>query len=223
MSDKNRVLLLTDSLGCPREEINVKDTWTDKLIRDLTNYNMYFYTYCVRGLYSKKVPDEYIRDLNPDIVISQIGIVDASRRAMHYSLNRIIQHIPGISKCVNYFCSKHHYSITRLLNIHYASQNDLRTMYLNIIEKTTAKLIILAIAPCGSVLKGKTYDIENDINRYNKVAEALAATNSERVVFLDPYINTNPDDLFISDGHHLNENTNNTVYEKLKEVLISDL
>ena len=38
-----RVLLITDSLGCPREEIGVKDTWTDRILTKWSSKNVHFY------------------------------------------------------------------------------------------------------------------------------------------------------------------------------------
>lgn len=40
---QKRVLILTDSLGCPRNETTVEHTWTDKILR--WNQENYFFLY----------------------------------------------------------------------------------------------------------------------------------------------------------------------------------
>ena len=110
-----RIVIITDSLGCPREEINVNDTWTDKILKQWSGYQSNsFYTVCSRGLSSKDVSLEYIALLKPDLIICQIGIVDACRRALSRTEQAIISRIPGLGNIVKGFCSKHHLQITKM-------------------------------------------------------------------------------------------------------------
>ncbi len=216
-----RGLIITDSLGCPRDEINVEDTWTDLLIQQENKMNICFYTYCVRGLHSKTVPYQYIISIKPDIIIFQVGIVDASRRAMSETINKIVKRIPLVSRVVNHVCSKYHYQITKHINIHYASENDIKSLYTNILNNTSAKLFIILIAPSSLVIKKKTFNIENDINRYNNVFKSLKEKYDNRIILINPYEGLDPDELFINDGHHLNKETNYLVYKMVNEQLLN--
>ncbi len=78
-----RMPVITDSLGCPRTETSVENTWTDKLLKYLNDKpDLIIYTYCVHGLHAGIIPIDYIHEIKPDILIAQVGIVDACRRAL---------------------------------------------------------------------------------------------------------------------------------------------
>lgn len=38
-----RLLIVTDSLGCPRQETVVDNTWTDKIIKEFKRSKLFFY------------------------------------------------------------------------------------------------------------------------------------------------------------------------------------
>ena len=77
-----RILLITDSLGCPREEIAVYDTWTDRILSKWSSGKIHFYTLCKHGLAADDIDINYVKEISPDLIIMQIGIVDACPRAL---------------------------------------------------------------------------------------------------------------------------------------------
>ena len=77
-----RILLITDSLGCPREEIAVYDTLTDRILSKCSSGKIHFYTLCKHGLAADDIDINYEKEISPDLIIMQIGIVDACPRAL---------------------------------------------------------------------------------------------------------------------------------------------
>ena len=157
--DKVRVLLLTDSLGCPRVETDVTNTWTEKVVREFSGNKLYFYTYCVHGLSTKTIPIEYIYEIKPDLMIVQVGIVDACRRAMPQNIEKIIRHIPLFSKIIRYFCRMWHFEITKFFNIHYSTSSELLYLFEDILKKMTCTVLFIPIAPAGTIMKQKVYHL----------------------------------------------------------------
>lgn len=209
-----RVVIVTDSLGCPRRETKVCATWVDKILKSRFAKNFYFYTVCIPGLSSKCVPMDYLAELEPDIVILQVGIVDACRRVLGSRVGHWISLVPVVRDIVRSVSSRYHYQLTRLYNVHYASISDYERMIRFILDKTKAVIFFVPIAPAGEVFRKKIYNIDNEIQKYNSVAKKI---KDKRLVYLNPY--TTKKQIFISDGHHLNDLGIELVYEEVKEVL----
>ena len=79
-----RILIITDSLGLPREEVKYKNVWTDMLLNKCLAENILYYTILKRALTIKELHEIKsnmgIGCLHPDLIIFQFGIVDAVRR-----------------------------------------------------------------------------------------------------------------------------------------------
>ena len=221
MAEKKRVILLTDSLGCPRKETSVEITWTDRVLRSFSG--CYFYSCCIHGLYAKMVPIEYIHELQPDLIIIQMGVVDACRRAMPDILEKIVRHIPLLSNLVRYVCRKFHFGITRLFNIHYTSVENFYSLFVNVLEHSETDICFITIAPASFVMKSKVYNFEQDVKEYNKVFLKLQNKYGKRIHIINPYENSDPDELFIGDGHHLNEKAHDIVFSSVSNYLSSFL
>ena len=201
-----RLVIVTDSLGCPREETVVDNTWTDKIIKEFSSGDIYFYTVCKHGQSFSNVPIEYILELDPDIVVIQIGVVDACRRVMGRWLGMLVAHIPIISSAVHKLAHRFHYSITKYVNIHMASKAVVRQKCLRLLNNTKAKFVFIAIAPASSIMNNTVYSFSPDVDDYNNVLKDLAELFSDRVRYINPYKEVKcTDDLFIKDGHHLSE------------------
>lgn len=214
-----RVLLLTDSLGCPRRETNVNITWTDRVMQKMKDSEFIFYTYCMHGLHFKKIPVEYIYEINPEIIILQVGVVDACRRTMHLLTDKIISKIRGINTIIHFFRKKYHYRWTKLVNIHYSSLQDVEEMCIKLLKIKNVKICIIPIAPASSKMKKNTYNFENDVNAYNSIFYKLEANSDGRVICVNPYFESKCDDIFLEDGHHLNAIGLDLVYKEIIEYL----
>lgn len=214
--DTQRVLIITDSLGCPREETPVDQTWVDRVLRD-NNSQCVFYTYCSHGLFFKRIPVEYISEINPGIIIVQVGVVDACRRTMSIPFETIVRKIPIISAIVHYLAKKYHFQLTRIREIHYTSIQKIYEICCDIVKKTNGRIYFIEIAPSSSVMEKKVFNFKNDVDSYNEVFRKVENEYPERVRLLCPY--RGRDELFLSDGHHLNNVGMELVYKCVDEVL----
>lgn len=223
-----RILILTDSLGCPRPEIKVRQTWTDKLLSAYCGTDIVFYTYCIRGLASNDIPFTYIEDLCPDIIICQVGIVDACRRAMSLREQRIISKIPLFRRCVRIITKKYHYQLTKARNIHYVKVNDyVRNM--KRVEAYCQRAIFIGIIGPGEFLVRRTWNVERDVKEYNDaLRDAIDNSRSDMLTaFSDELLNEDVNKyLLAEDGHHLNPDGNMQLFllvkRKLDNVLKED-
>lgn len=196
-----RVLLLTDSLGCPRKETNVDNTWVDRILKAFQGRDI-FYTMCIHGLDVRQVKSMMwcIRELEPDIIIVQLGIVDASRRALTRIELKVLQVLP-FRNCIRKLISKHHYRMTKIRNIHYATKHELRECIEELIGIAREKLGWIRIVG-GQGLETQCYNLSKDIEDYNNEINLI---KNEEFTVIDPYSNVdNCDGILLSDGHHLN-------------------
>ena len=177
-----RILLITDSLGCPREEIAVYDTWTDRILSKCSSGKIHFYTLCKHGLAADDIDINYVKEISPDLIIMQIGIVDACPRALGRKESWWIGRIPIVKSIVKRVCRRYHYVITRLRNKHYCSVKKFSNVIGKIKEGTVATLVFISIAPGGEGLRNKCYNLQRDIDRYNS-----SVKNRTDVLFLNPY------------------------------------
>ncbi len=214
-----RVLLLTDSLGCPREEIPVKKTWTDMiLLKYAKNSEYYFYTECKHGLSVAFLDLDYIKEINPDLIICQLGIVDASRRAFPRLFIRFVSFIKPLSKIINRFARKYHKKLTRINNIHYATKEVFRKKLRELLGYAK-KTIFISIAPPGKFLIDSVYNIENDVQVYNDILKKIAEDNNNCTI-INPYSKeTKTENYILSDGHHLNDYGEILVFNAIDDYL----
>ena len=215
MKSKIRVFILTDSLGCPRAEINVKDTWVDKLLCARSSENEVFYTYCKPGLQASLIDIPYLREYEPDIMICQFGIVDACRRALTNRELGLIKRFPYVRNWVNRFCKKHHYMLTRNRDIHYSSLELFREVVENLIDSMpNTKIYFLEIAPPGPFLIDSVFSVEDDVRKYNDVLKLNSKGNA---CFVELYNDSK--EYLLTDGHHLNIWGNDMVYRKTVQII----
>lgn len=215
MKSKIRVFILTDSLGCPRKEINVNDTWVDKLLYARSGKNEVFYTYCKPGLQVNSLDIPYLSEYEPDIMICQFGIVDACRRALTNRELSLIRRFPFLRDWVNSFCKKHHYMMTKKREVHYTSLELFRDKIEDLIDSMpNTKIFFLEIAPPGPFLIDSVFSVEDDVRKYNDVLKYNSKGNA---YFVELYNNSTK--YLLDDGHHLNIFGNDIVYRKSVQII----
>ena len=220
-SKRQRVLLLTDSLGCPREEIDANDMWIDRILSEFGD-RATFYTSCHYGLSAKTIPMSYIGYLKPDYIICQVGIVDSCRRALTIKEERFVSGIPLFGEMVRRFCSRKHLFLTKIREIHYANLDEFSDSIDSLQKLTKIRLSLIEIAPPGRFLVDKTYNVENDVSKYNSII--YSKENSGMCDVIRPYSNSGLSDcneyLLKVDGHHLNILGNDLVYKAVRNYLL---
>lgn len=200
---KLRILILTDSLGCPRKETPVEKTWVERILRKYSG-DFIFYTYCEHGLSTEKLKMDYIMEINPDIIVCQIGIVDACRRVFSKRFINLISVIKPLSKMVNYIARKYHRFFTSIRNLHYVNKQEFQQKIETLVSYAR-KVVFISIAPPGDSMIEKIYNVKEDVNEYNKVFLNISNGN-ESCIFLNPYESEPKTSKFLlEDGHHLSD------------------
>ena len=213
-----RAMIITDSLGCPRAETSVADTWTDKILQKWCDGKIVFYTQCYRGLSALDVDYDHVHWLTPDIIICQIGVVDCSRRVLTRTELRILSKIPIINKIVHRICSKYTYNLTKIRNRHYQSEKQFKEKMQSIIDDNKSEVYFIEIAPASNYMKHKLYNFEADIIRYNDILNNLDYKNGGGVI--QAYRDAdNIENLFLSDGHHLTQYGTELVYNSVNKII----
>ncbi len=211
------MLLLTDSLGMPRENIPLEKTWVYKVIKKFGTKNIIF-TFSRRGLTSDEIKNNS-KDIfvyyNPDIVIAQFGIVDCTRRVLPKRLRFIARGY------IRKFIQKYHYAITKLYTLRYVSHNKFKEnilLFNNLAAQQGTTIIYIKISPPGEYLKKKVFKIEDDVRTYNELIIS-SSKNFKNVIVIDPYKNHKPEEFLLDDGHHLNEFGHELVFNSIKNFL----
>lgn len=213
-SKRRRVLILADSLGCPREGTPVENTWVDRILQKYSD-KFIFYTYCEHGLSARNLKLNYIEEIKPEIIIVQIGIVDAVRRALPLNLLKVINAIKVLQNIIRCFVRKNHYFLTKTKEIHYCNLDEFKAK-INTLVGLTKNSMFVTIAPPGKYMCDITYNVEADVAKYNEAIIDIANSNSQTVA--NPYADIS--DFLLEDGHHLNSVGVDAVYKSVDSYLM---
>lgn len=207
---KKRILIITDSLGCPRNQIPPNQTWTEKIISKYGG-EVLIYTYCIYGLRCTDIPFGWIQFLKPNIIICQFGICDACKRATPEKILNILQKFQKVGKVYQRFASKYHYYLTKFWNIHYTDLFTFEVLVKKLCVLRQSQIAFIPIAPPGDYLINKSYGILSDVKEYNSVFIKNARSNN--ITLLSVYDGVKSNDIILKeDGHHLNARGNELVY-----------
>jgi lysophospholipase L1-like esterase len=219
----SKIVIITDSLGMPRIEIPLEDTWIYKFM--IQSKDDEIFPFAQRALTTKHIVARglltEILYCKPDKAIIQIGIVDCVRRALPRTVLSIASRIPKVRTLVLAFSSKHHYFMSKYwIGEHRLVPPDMfEKNIVQIIESLHAigcKTSFIAIAPPGKTLIDKVYDVQNDVKKYNDILNQVAVNKSNfDVDILNPYFKHDAEDFLLEDGHHLNAYGATLVSEKV--------
>lgn len=214
-----KVIVITDSMSMPRNNIRYEDTWYYKLKHKLKSYK--FIDKEHRGSMSNRLVSEgggfanilpgsdLLEFYNPDIIIIQLGIVDCSPRYISiYSFGyKVLTKLPFFLQKI-YYNFKKKYSKRSSKNA-YISPQIFHNNYKNFINraiKLNSKIIITEISPVSTEFQIKSPEINISIKRYNNILKKLSDKN-ENVFLFSPFYefqsNFLIDELHYSKiGHH---------------------
>jgi lysophospholipase L1-like esterase len=220
-----RILIVTDSLGMPRENIPVKDTWVERLMSSAPPVNIW-YVISRRSLTIKNIAFELLNEiklLSPDVLIIQAGICDCCRRALSLRVLRLISHIRFIRGIIHRIVAKYHYYFTCLYCVRYTTVSEFRQSLKKItsyIKEKRIRAAFIRIADPGDALVKRVYDCKHDIDWYNHILERSLGDD---IPILNPYFDHDVKEYILEeDGHHLsilgNEIVSKTVLSWLKSL-----
>jgi hypothetical protein len=214
-----RLVILTDSLGYARDEINVNDTWTDRILREFKE--VVIYEISIGGLTMSKFDMNRLKYLEGDALICQVGIVDANRRAFRRKEVIAFSSIPVVGKVIHKIAKKHHYTLTKIRNIHYCNLPVFKRRISELCNYIKGECFFVEIAPPGRALVEQVYHVSEDVEAYN---EAITSLENEKIHVLRPYSDSqieNPNEFLLEDGHHLNLLGEELVYQAVKKAIQS--
>lgn len=214
--NKNRILVLTDSLGLPRETpelVEYEETYFYQLRKEFTGAEFIQSSIGGATINVLSTQAEYLRLLKPNIVILQSGIVDSSPRALTQFELDLVKRIPLISKYIAHLIRKNKSFLRKRRGITYTSHPifEERLKHLrNVFSEAT--IVCLGIVPANKQYEENLPGVGKNIEMFN---------DSLRKEFGDLFIDNS--DLvetgLMSDNHHLNKKGHKVVYQKLRQSL----
>lgn len=221
-----KILCVGDSLGLPRKGVKYEDTWFYKLsdkYRDI-----HFIAKFVRELTTDRF--EPIGDFsdyyNPDVVITQFGIVDCAPRIINerlrkwkmiLSLSSMLKFDKLVWKVIK---NKYHRDNPNVVYIQPAAFENNVKRYFEKLQLGGAKLIIVVkICTPGSSVKEKSPCMVDNVKKYNAIFDKVAS-QFEHVITIDPL--SEGDDINYVDGYHTNDKGFQIVFNQLEKVLIEN-
>ena len=221
-----RIMIITDSLGLPRDNMPIEKTWVELVLAGIpTGSDARAYTFMERAQLMETVGNDRLSNiqlLKPDILLVQCGVVDCLRRVFPKKILSRIQLFPGIRALAHKLAQRHHYRLTKL----YAARDTTPEAFQKSVENILGAMKVhggrtafIRIADAGDALKRRIYGAEGDIRRYNAMLESV---QGEGAAFLDPYVGRAANDCTAAeDGHHLSELGHGLVAECVLEWLNS--
>ncbi len=212
-----RILIATDSLGAPRndeEVITYDETWVGMITKNLKSQGHEVIAFTDNGLSSIALFRNVKSKLtlyNPDIVITQYGIVDCAPRVLK---NReiLLSKLFFLSKPVHYIAKKYHAPLSKIRNICLTPltlfQENVEEIYTLFKTDNNAQIITIAIAPANEDYINKSPRIQDNIDRYN------TALKDQCDQFIT-YEGVDASTIYLPDAHHLNKKGHEVLYQKL--------
>jgi lysophospholipase L1-like esterase len=212
-----RILIITDSLGAPRNDVEIityDETWVGLITKYFQSQGHEVIGFTDNGLSSTMLLN-YVKSkltlYNPDIVVTQYGIVDCAPRVLK---NReiLLSKLFFLSKPVHYIAKKYHAPLSKLRNICLTPfplfKENVEEIYALFKKNNKAEVVTIAIAPANDDYIKKSPQIQNKIEQYNTVLQFHCDKFIE-------YGDVGPTILFLPDAHHLNKKGHETLYQKL--------
>ncbi|MCC2636664.1 MAG: hypothetical protein K0Q68_383 [Moraxellaceae bacterium] len=222
MPAMKKILILTDSLGVPRTrpELLADDVcWVYRLV-DEGSDRFRFRLSTVPGLDSRQLlamSRLYHAAIVPDVIVLQVGIVDAYPRALKRIELSLLARLPGfLSRFVHALVKRFYASLVRLRNIHYVEPEEFRR---NLLEFRSlfpdTRILVLPVAPATAEYRRRNPLVAQSIADYNLILGEVFGEG-----FLgDCFAGEPPEAVVTSDNHHLSELGNERVFEVVRRAL----
>lgn len=200
--------IITDSLSLSRDCTPIESTWVDRFMQTMGGgAKIYFFPQ--RGRHTKDIilqKQDLLTYQKADIVIIQVGVVDACRRIIKRGWERILLTLPITRYLYKIISKRLMFHLTSLYEFHYVSP-------------TCFKENIYHIAPPGKKLIEKVYNIQEDINHYNAILEECSL--EKHFTIAQAFKDCDKNHITIADGHHLSRYGHSLVLNCLVKILKS--
>lgn len=207
---KKKILILTDSVSLPRRIddsfVKWEETYVYKLKEFYVNYEIIYVAIGGATIKDFRRQVNYYKVIEPEIVILQCGIVDATPRAY----GKIEMEL--IKKIKFYRFTKPTVDFLRKFRAHNYNSPKKFEEILNEIKIGLNPNIFfsLGIIPSSEAYEKKAPGITENINNYNSILKR----NTEFV-----NLSNIPKEGISSDHHHINRKGHRFIYSELKKIL----
>lgn len=220
---KETMLIIGDSLPLPNKYIEYEKSYPYKLkIHYKKEYNLINLAKRSNDteiLTRQSNLEDDIINLNPNIIILNIGINDCTPRLFNKKQKFILGNLPSIlRKMIIKLYSRNRYVITKFRKKVYVKESNFVAnieKVVNISRDLNSKLIIISINETNEKNNYRNYGMNTNIKNYNNRMEELSMIYN--FSFID--INVEAEKLnahfLIRDGIHFNEIGNNIVFERI--------
>lgn len=209
----NKVVFLTDSLSLPRdlpEKVSYEETYLYLLKEYFPNFEFIQFAFGGATINDLNKQADYIKSVNPSIVIIQSGIVDCAPRTLTRFELDFIHRIPLISNFILKVIRKNAILIRNNRKITYTKELDFELKLNNIKNKfNDSKVYAIEILPVSVEYEKKVPGITTNVIKYNMV---LHSVFSENLIETKKF---NKEEI-MSDFFHLNKKGHKLIFEKLK-------
>ena len=211
-----KILIITDSLGLPRNEpqkVDLEKTWPyliQQEFKDGIVVQMSLGGATIGDLFNQI---SYYRAFAPDVVIVQSGIVDCAPRAFKKGELEIMQRLPLFNRFILPLVKKRTHLIRNKRNISYTNPALFSNLVNGFIKEFgKEKLYWIGIIPAVEAYEKKLPGITNAITNYNKIIQNILGNH---------YIDTLgiPKEGIMPDFHHLNNIGNRYVFDQVLKKL----
>lgn len=211
MNSRPILLIFTDSVALPRKHdsgmILWKDTYISKIKISYPDYEVINMSFGGASIKDLRTQVNYYKILNPDIVILQCGIVDASPRAFGRIEMEIIKKM-RIFRITKLFVS----FLRKYRSHHYASPKEFEE---KLVEFKTAlnpkRFLAISIIPACKEYESILPGVTKSINIYNSILKK----HSDDFIILDQI----PREGILNDHHHINAVGQSYIFEQVQRLL----
>jgi lysophospholipase L1-like esterase len=217
-----KISVIADSLTLPRKEDNdvilYENTWPYLLERKINNNigESIVINFGMRERTTDELTDyeiqEYVKFIEPDIVIMQVGVVDAMPRVISRKEKKILKSIfipSHLRKFIIENRKKNRQEITLKdpLKKVYVRPDKFKDNILQFIKKikdynNDISVILIPILVDSFFFEEKSPGSESNLNIYNNILIEISKTTNQH--FLDiPETDVNKSSFFCKDGYHL--------------------
>jgi lysophospholipase L1-like esterase len=225
-----KILLVGDSISMvrPKEEILFQDLYIIKLnVKYPCNIivNAALRSNDTRNILKEHFLNEYVIPLSPDIVILQLGIVDASPRIFTKN-EKLILSILSKSRIMNplarkiiEYRSKRRYKFTKNKSFSYVPLEDFKKNLELFLFKCkelnpNVQFIVVNICKPGKFMIERNFGIDSQIINYNKALSDFSKRNNFQLI--DTYLFTSKNsETILPDGYHISAMTHLFLYDEL--------
>ncbi len=215
--DKQIGLIITDSMGMPREKVLYKDCWPNTLKNIVTNVN--WVELFKRGSLMSRLklegPD-LLEYYNPTIVLIQLGIVDCAPRKLSYFENKIINNLPLAIQRITIFIFNilRKRKKTRTYTSVVEFKNSVKSYCERAQNLNIKKILFIEISPVGESMISKSEDIMYNIKIYNNIIKEVV-NNYDNCELVQIFKDNEKIDNYTVDGYHFNSYGHSLISRKI--------